>query len=248
MAAPVYATAIGIGGVLLGLWLTAARQRARGVIPFSAGVLLGVALFVLFPELVHDVGWARGAALVTGGYLVLFLVNRYAYPVCPTCSHDHDHNSCATELHGFAAPLVIAAAVHSFLDGWSISTAEHALTAEVRLAIPVAVALHKLPEGVALGAIIRAAVRTRAAAFGWCALAEGTTLVGGSVGLLLVPYLGAGWISYPLGVAGGLFVFLATHAVHEEWKRRGAAPAVWPALTGTAGAAVLQRGVEALFR
>ena len=38
------------------------------------------------------------------------------------------------------------------------------------------------------------------------------------------------------------------HAVHEEWKRRGAAPAFVSALTGVAGAAAIQRGAEALFR
>ena len=53
---------------------------------------------------------------------------------------------------------------------------------------------------------------------------------------------------YPLGITGGWLFYLGFHAVHEEWRRRGAAPAFVPALTGVAGAAVLQRGAEALFR
>src|SRR5580658_2808192 len=103
------------------------RRRARVVVPFSAGVLLGVALFGLAPELASELGWARVLALAGGGYGLLLLVDRYVYPVCPTCAHDHDHRGCEAELHGFAAPLIAAAAMHSFLDGWSVATAQLSL-------------------------------------------------------------------------------------------------------------------------
>lgn len=248
MGAPIVATLVALAGSVLGLWLTGLRQRARLVVPFSAGVLVGVALFFLLPELVGELGWAPALLLFLAGYLLLFLVNRYISPVCPTCSHDHNHNECATLLHGFAAPLISATALHAFLDGWSISTAEGAATAGVRLAVPVAIALHKLPEGVALGGILRASMKSRLTTFGWCVLAEGTTVVGGAVGLAMAPHLGVRWTSYPLGIAAGCFVYLATHAIHEEWKRRGLLPAFAPALTGVAGAAVVQQSVRALLR
>jgi len=243
----VVATLIGIGGALAGLWLTGAHRRSRVVVPFSAGVLLGVALFFLLPELIADSGWLTSVVLFAAGYLVLFVVNRYAYPVCPTCSHDHDHNACATVLHGFAAPLITASAMHSFLDGWSIATAGESVAAGIRLAVPFAIAIHKVPEGIALGGILRVSMRSRLATFGWCALAQGFTLVGGGVGLALAPWLGTNWITYPLGVAGGCFFYLGFHAVHEEWKRRGPVPAFMPALTGAAGAAFLQRSFHFLF-
>ena len=123
-----------------------------------------------------EIGWGTSLSLAAAGYGLLLVVNRYAYPVCPTCSHDHDHNACDTELHGFAAPLIGAAAVHSFLDGWSIATAQLAVPLGLRIAVPLAVALHKLPEGIALGGILRAAVKSRRAALGWCIVAEGATL------------------------------------------------------------------------
>jgi zinc transporter ZupT len=248
LAAPALATAVGLAGAALGLWLTGMRRRARMVVPVSAGVLLGVALFGLLPELAGELGAASGVALFAAGYGVLFAVNRWAYPVCPTCAHDHDHDHCTTELHGFAGPLIAAAAVHSFLDGWSIGTVQLAAPLGLRVAVPLAVGLHKLPEGIALGAILRAAVKTRRAAAAWCALAEGTTLAGGAAGLALAPHLGSQWILYPLGVTAGWLFFLGYHAVHEEWKRRGAVAAALAALGGAAGAAVVQRGAEALFR
>lgn len=200
------------------------------------------------PELAGELGWAVGFPLFAAGYLLLFVTDRYIYPICPTCSHDHDHNACATELHGFAGPLIGAMALHSFLDGWSIATVQLAAPLGLRVAVPLAIALHKLPEGIALGGILRAAMKNRGAALAWSVVAEGSTLVGGGLGLVLAPRLGAHWITYPLGITAGWLVYLGYHAIHEEWKRRGAGPAFVSALTGMAGAAVIQRGAEALFR
>jgi zinc transporter ZupT len=248
IALPALATTVGLGGAALGLWLTSARQRARAVVPFSAGVLLGVALFGLLPELAVELGWPLSLTLFAIGYGLLFAVNRYAYPVCPTCAHDHDHNACSTELHGFAGPLIAAAALHSSLDGWSIATVQLGIPLGLRVAVPLAIALHKVPEGVALGGILRASVKSRSAALAWCILAEGTTLVGGALGLTLAPHLGTQWITYPLGITAGWLFYLGYHAVHEEWKRCGPKPAFVSALAGVVGAAVIQRGAEALFR
>ena len=248
IAAPALATAVGVGGAVLGLWLTGLRRRTQVVVPFSAGVLLGVALFGLMPELAIEIGWPVSLLLFAVGYSLLLAVNRFVYPVCPTCAHDHDHNACSTELHGFAGPLVAAAAIHCFLDGWSIATVQLNVPLGLRVAVPLAVALHKAPEGIALGGILRAAVGNRATALAWAALAEGTTLVGGAFGLILAPKLGTGWITYPLGITAGWLFYLGYHAVHEEWKRRGPRAAAISAAAGVAGAAAIQRGAEALFR
>jgi zinc transporter ZupT len=248
MALPLLATAVGLAAAAAGVWLTGAHRRARLVVPFSAGVLMGLALFCLVPELSGEIGWRPAVLLFCGGYGVLFFVNRYVYPVCPTCAHDHDHNACSTELHGFAAPLIVAATVHSFLDGWSVATVQLAVPLGLRVAVPLAVALHKLPEGIALGGILRASVGSRKVALGWAVLAEGSTLAGGVLGLAMGPHLGSQWITYPMGIAAGWLFYLGYHAVHEEWKRRGARPALEWAAAGVAGAAAIQRGAEALFR
>ena len=98
--ASLFATFIGIGGVFLGLWLTGAGRHARLVVPFSAGLLVGVVLFGLLPELVREIGWPGTVLLVAGGYGLLLLINRYVAPVCPSCAHDHDHQPatrCCTD-------------------------------------------------------------------------------------------------------------------------------------------------------
>jgi zinc transporter ZupT len=197
-------------------------------------------LFGLLPELVREIGWPGTASLFTIGYALLLLISRYVAPVCPSCAHDHDHLSCDAVLHGFAAPLISVSALHSFFDGWSIVTSQTAVPIGIRLAVPLAVALHKIPEGIALGAIARASIRSRWRAVAWCMVAEGTTLAGGLLGLALAPRLGSAWITYPLGLAAGWLFYLGSHAIHEEWKRRGPVNACMAALVGAAGAAALQ--------
>jgi zinc transporter ZupT len=248
MTLPALATAVGVGGAAVGVWLTGAHRRARVVVPFSAGVLLAVALFGLAPELAIESGWTTTVLLFAAGYLLLFAVNRYAYPVCPSCARDHGHSSCDTELHGFALPLIAAAALHSAMDGWSVATTQLAAPLGLRVAVPLAIALHKVPEGIALGGILRASVKSRFAALGWCVVAEGATLLGGVAGLWMEPRLGSQWTAYPVGLTAGWLFYLGYHAVHEEWKRRGAAAAFVSAGVGALCGAAIQRGAEALFR
>ena len=235
-------------GALIGLFLTGIHRSARMVGSFSGGLLLGVALFGLLPQVVSEISWMTAAILSAAGYALLMLVDRNIYPVCPSCSHDHDHEACDTTLHGFAAPLIVATGFHAFLDGWSIATSQWAGTAGLGLSLPLALALHKIPEGIALGAILRASVRTRVAAFGWCLLTESATLMGAGTGLAMAPKLGVRWLHYPLAVAGGCFFYLGFHAIHAEWRRRKTWTAVVPGMTGAAGAALLQHGVQILFR
>ena len=242
------ATLAALAGAVTGVLLEGTGRSTRVIVPFAGGLLLGIALFGVLPEVLAETRWAAGLLLFAAGYALLRLVNLYLFPVCPSCSHDHDHTSCVTALHGFAAPMVLAAAVHSTLDGWGLVTAQWAAPPGVRLALPLAFVLHKIPEGVALGTLLRAAVRSRWAALGWCALCEGMTLAGGAGAQGLAPVLGQAWIGYPLALAGGTFIYLGWHAIHGEWKRRGAVPAFVPALTGAAGAAALQRGAEMILR
>jgi len=246
MAVALVATLAALAGAATGVLLESSGRATRVMVPFAGGLLVGISLFGVLPEVVAGAGWAAGPLLFAAGYGVLRLVNRYLFPVCPSCAHDHDHGTCAAVLHGFTGPIVLAAAVHSTLDGWSLVTAQWSALPGMGLALPLAFVLHKIPEGIALGALLRASVGSRGLALAWCLLSEGMTLAGGAAGL--VPAPGGAWTAYPLAIAGGTFLYLGFHAVHGEWKRRGAIPAFIPALTGAAGAAALQRGAEAFLR
>ena len=221
---------------------SAFSRGARSVIPFSGGLLVAVALFGLLPELAREIGWIRGVPVFGAGYLLLFWLDRRF--------HGHAHLDVEEAPAGytgeFTVPLVLAASAHAFLDGWGLASAGR--SGAVGLVFPVAVMLHKAPEGLALGAIFRASTGSRGKAFGLCFVAEAATFAGGWAGIVLTPHLGSAWTNYPLAIAGGCFLYLGYHAVEGEWRRYGLR-AVWvPTAIGLVGAAAVQSGVWKLGR
>jgi zinc transporter ZupT len=196
-----------------------------------------VALFWVLPELAGQLRWLQAIAWVGLGFALLGVIDRYIYAVCPSCSHSHNHDGCETRLHGFAAPLLIAAALHGSLDGWSLSAA-----GDVHLSAPflAGIAAHKLPEGLALGVIARASLGSRISAIALASLAQLATLAGGALESQFSAHLPVASIYALLALAGGSFLYLGAHAVHGELRRRGASPVLVPALTGVAGSSVLR--------
>lgn len=238
------AAAIAVAAAVLSLTLSGAPQAAKRLIPFSGGLLAGIALFGVLPELAEGNGWGAGAGMLLAGLLLLWAVGRWFYAVCPACSHTHDHTLCQASLHGFALPLVAAASVHSFLDGLGIAASGQQHSEGLAAAVALGVGLHKIPEGIALGVMLRAALKSRLAAVAWCVAVQAATVVGAALESLAASYLGAMWLNAMLGLAGGSFLYLAYHAVHAEWRSHGAWPAFVPALSGAAGAAILQYGLH----
>ncbi len=206
--------------------------------PFGGGILLGVALFWLLPEMAEVLGWPAAAAWIGGGATALWLLDRYVYPICPACAPAHDHAHCETRLHGFALPLLAAAALHSALDGWTVMVGQN--HPGLGPALILGIAAHKAPEGLALGVIARASLATRFAALSWCITAQAATLLGAGLELAFAPYLGLPVLHALLALAGGGFLYLGGHAIHGELRRSGAGLAFVPALTGVAGSSVLR--------
>ena len=164
------------------------------------------------------------------GFAGLWLIDRHLYAVCPACSHTHNHESCGRQLHGFATPLLIAASLHSFFDGWSLAVSQQQGFESLRLAFLLGIGVHKLPEGLALGATV----------------AQSLMLAGGILAVFLAPHMGVNWTIGFLAVAAGAFVYLGYHAIDSEYQQRGVATTVMPALAGAVGAAALRVVVPGL--
>ncbi len=216
------AAMIGMAGGFAGAYLPAAHGRTRVFVPLSGAILLAVSLFSILPETAGQRGWLRTIILYEVGYGLLFVVDRYVHPVCPSCSHTHHHENCEVELHGFSVPLLAATAIHAFIDGWSMTVAQHLGAGSMGTTIPIAVLLHKIPEGLALGVMLRASLKSRSAAAAWASAAELSTLAGGMVALSFSQWVWAGDL---LAVAGGTFLYLGFHAVHGAlgWRKDWAA-------------------------
>jgi len=236
----VYLLALTLAGAFAGMRLAEVPSISRRVLPFSGGLLAGIALFWILPEIASRDGWLLGIAGLISGFAILWLINRYLYPVCPTCAHSHHHEDCARSLHGFAAPLLIASGLHSFFDGWSLAISQQRGYEDLRKAFLVGVGVHKLPEGLALGALLIAALGTERRAMLGATVAQSMTLVGGALAVAFSDRLAANWSVAFLSVAAGAFSYLGYHAVDSEYQQRGFATSWMPALTGAAGAAALR--------
>ena len=237
-SSPLLITAIAIASAAVGVWLTGFASLSRRLVPFGGGVLIGVAFFWVLPEMAAFLRWDGALLWIAGGVLLLAAIDRYVYPVCPACSPRHDHDQCSTRLHGFAMPLLVAAGLHAALDGWSAATADS--NVHLSVGFLAGIAAHKVPEGLALGVIARASLQSRGSALAWCALVQMATIGGAALEFLFAPYLGTAGLHALLAVAGGSFLYLGWHAVHGEFRRSGASPALLPALTGVAGSSVLR--------
>ena len=184
-----------------GIVLTQRPRFTSWLVRVSGVLLVAAAIFGVIPELISDIGVIRVVPLAVAGFAILGLVDRYVAPVCPT--GDYQWHA------GYLTPLLAATAIHSFVDGWGLVAVSLAETAGAN-AIFAAIFLHKVPEGLILGGLVGGFVRNRTAAASLCLLAESATLIGGATGLWMTP---AAWVSWPLALAAGSFVYLGIQAI-----------------------------------
>lgn len=228
MAAAWLLTALALIGIVLGASLGQSKTFSAHLAAAGGGLLSGICLFWLMPEIAETAGWPGTIALAAIASLVLILLDRYL---------EHTGNS---PRHGAVLPLLIATAVHSFLDGWSVRAL--ALQPLTDVAVPVGLALHKVPEGLALGWILRRdASSTRAVIMG--AVVESLTVIGAAIEPRAersgVAAFGAWWTAVVLSIVAGTFLFLGFHTVAADWKKRGVMPVFVCALVAAALAARL---------
>jgi len=231
----IYLFLLTLAGAFAGVRLAEVPSISRRVLPFSGGLLIGIALFWILPEIAARDSWMSGALGLIAGFTLLWLIDRYIYAVCPACSHTHHHEDCRQSLHGFGVPLLIAAGLHSFFDGWSLAISRQKGFESLKVPFLVGIGIHKLPEGLALGALLIAALGTEWRAMLGAAAAQSMMLAGGALAVLLADHLSIKILS----VAAGVFIYLGYHAVDNR-------SSLIPALTGAAGAAILRAVVPGI--
>lgn len=198
---PAPAVAAGVAGGIIGALGARRSSTATDVlVHFAAGAFLGLVFLHLLPESGERAGWGPALIAFVLGWLACFLLTRRSGAACPACAGE-PLPSRALPVGGL---LVFTVALHSALDGFALSSAgkdPHA--AEL---VSLAVLVHKVPEGVAVAALLRGAGRSVAAALLITSLVECMTFAGFGLGLLLreqqTLLLGLG-----LGFVAGSFVF-----------------------------------------
>jgi zinc transporter ZupT len=213
MRLAVILTVLAILGVGLGVTLGQSRRLSAHLGAAGGGLLVGMALFGLIPEAAESLGWpwALGVAVVV--YVALALLDRLLV---------HSHGGIGGNV---IVPVLILTAIHGFLDGWSLRVTAVGPIAGVT--VPIGLALHKLPEGLALGWLVRRHGRNDLWSFLAGSAAEMMTIVGAGIEPSLAvagqERFGLEWTVMVLSIIAGSFCFLGVHAV---WPARGQKSAV----------------------
>lgn len=207
-------TLLAIAGVLAGTVLGQSRWFTAQVAVAGGGLLFGIALFWVVPEIAEISGWWVAAPLAIAGFVAVAATD-------VTLEHlGHSPRS------GAVAPLLGATAVHCFLDGWSV----RALGGKpmTNIAVAIGLALHKLPEGVALGYILRRALSGYATAVVLACAIELVTALAAAIepraNATGTAALGPWWSATVLAVISGSFLYLGLHVVIPERHKRGVVP------------------------
>jgi zinc transporter ZupT len=211
MAAAVLVTVLALVGVIAGSVLGQSRTLSNDLAAAGGGLLAGICVFWLSPEIAGTLGWPAAIGVIIVSAVGLVVLDRFLV---------HTRQS---PRHGVVAPLMIATAVHSFLDGWSVSAL--AIRPLANIAVPIGLALHKIPEGLALGWINRKVLQSVRKAMLLSAAVEFVTILGA----WLEPRadrsgeaaFGPSWTAVVLAIVGGSFLFLGLHTVLSERKRPG---------------------------
>jgi len=197
--------------------IAVSHNRLCRMISLAAGTLLGVTVFSILPECYAVMSaWQLAIALISG-YAVFFLISRYVFHVCPACAASHFDEAATHRFSEIATAMVIALGLHSTLDGLALALGtESGMSGGLDASLLLAICIHKIPEGLALCALLLAAGLSRPVALAWVAAVESTTLVGGAIGLWAAPQISGIWMDLILAHVGGGFMFLAIHAVFGE--------------------------------
>jgi len=207
-------TVLALGGAWAGTFVGHGSIRfSHHLAAAGGGLLFGISLFWLVPEIGETSGRVWAVLIAIGVAAVLGLADM---------GLSHGGHSAR---HGVVWPLLLATAIHSLLDGWSVRLLS--LQPLTNIAVTAGLALHKIPEGAAVGWITRRSIGRPRRAFTMSASAELFTLAGAfaepSLNASGAARFGVWWSAAVLSVIAGGFLFLGVHAILPAWKRRDVA-------------------------
>jgi zinc and cadmium transporter len=90
------------------------------LISFAAGTLLGVTVFAILPESFCACPWWAVLLAVITGYALFFFISKHVHHVCPACAASHFDADAARHFSEIATALIVALAIHSMTDGLAL--------------------------------------------------------------------------------------------------------------------------------
>jgi zinc transporter ZupT len=201
--------------LLGGVFALRFRDRLHLILGFSAGAVIGVALFDLLPESMSLADGHYGPAMlslfIAAGFFAYLIIDRLIL-LHPHTHHDHEQShKDAPSTGGAFGALTLAA--HSFLDGVAIGAGFQASPA-VGAIVAAAVVTHDFSDGInTVAFILRGGGKVRQA-LPWLLLDATAPVLGAASTLLFrIPQSSIGLV---LAVFGGCFVYLGASDLIPE--------------------------------
>src|SRR5258707_11812591 len=197
----VLAFGLAVFGGVLGATLARSHRRLCALISLGAGTLLGVTVFGILPECFEVLSWWALLLAFGSGYALFFLITKYVYHVCPACAASHFDEATTHRFSEIAAAMMLALAIHCTVDGLAIAAGQEARETHstqagraVGVSIVIAICVHKIPEGLALGALLLGAGLSFGKIIFRVTAVEATTLLGGAIGFFFLRNVSTVWV------------------------------------------------------
>ncbi len=188
----------------------------RFVIPVAVGVFLSLVLNELIPETVEaSPQW--GSLVIMIGFVFFYVLSHKLHERF----HQLEEDNC--DKKGAASLLLIGDSIHNFADGIVLGGA-FLINPTVGVATAIGLALHEIPqEIVEFGVLLRAGyTRGRAIVLN---LISASTIVLGTVAVMLLSEYISDWVWVLTGLAGGNLLYLAASdllpRIHGNLKHYG---------------------------
>jgi zinc transporter ZupT len=247
LTAHLFLWALTTGIAVFALFSSTWAPLHKRLLPWTGGVLVGLSVFWILPDLAVNEGWIVSLAGISAGVLLLLLFDRYVYPVCPFCAfggHEghagHLHDDSANHTHYFEVgwPLLIAGCVHNFFDGWMLELAHADGAGTLSSALSWGFAAHKILESFAIGLLASAFASRPSRGLGIIVLVQGA-FAAGSIAVFYAGGLNEGIVDLCIGSAAATLMFFGLSALRAEWRLRGAFPAFRVGMFGIGGCGLL---------
>lgn len=188
------------------------RDRLHLVLGFSAGAVIGVALFDLLPEAIelnkNLFAISTTTSLVASGFIIYLILDRLLF------FQAHEEENCTNPHHQAKKSLsALILAIHSFIDGLAVGLAFQVSTA-VGLVLTVAVLAHNFSDGLNIVGLTLKRGGDKKKAQSWLLIAATAPALGIISTLFFsLPEI---WLGPVLAIFGGFFLYIGASELLPE--------------------------------
>lgn len=218
--------------MLGGLFALKFKDKLHLILGFSAGAVIGVAFFDLFPEALelssanHDISTITTVAAI--GFIVYMILDRF---IILHTHHDDEHDHAHNRRGVFGAASL---SIHSFLDGVGIGLAFQVSSA-VGIVVAIAVLVHDFSDGINTVNMILKNKGDKVRAFKWL-MVDSTAPVLGIISTLFFS-LTESSLGIVLAVFTGFFLYIGASDLLPESHHSH--PTIWTTVLTITGIVVI---------